>query len=181
MVLDKNMQKEKIIKLIPIFAWLIFVSGLLFVWVYLYGMIGKKTESVNEIKTQIKNAELKMEQRRELEKLIGDVTVKKQKIDSVFLNKDKLITFIEHLEDVSRSASVILKINSEESKGSPVFKLSAEGRYEQVFKFLLLLENCPYKTDIKNLSIQEQGSSEKVDRAWKADLELVLLSYENKI
>lgn len=172
------MRKNKFIIFIPVAAWLIINLGLLSAWIYLYSSIDGKMTTISEVKAQIKNAEDRLSQRRALKSLVSNIGDRKQKIDSVFLDKDSLILFIESMEDAGRASGVSLKISGGDSSVAPSFTLSAEGSYGRIINFLSLLESTPYKIDIKSASFHEQGGVE-AEGVWKADFEVTLLSYEN--
>lgn len=175
------MKKNNLLRFIPIVILLAIGVGFSFAWWYSFSLVDAKVNSIKETKSQIKDAETKLSQRRTLNNFVEELNIKKQKIDAVFLSKDTLINLIEELEGAGRSAGVTLKIASSETVGNPVFSLSAEGDYAKVVRFLVLIENFPYRVDIQSFSMQEQGDAEKGTLTWRVDLVITLASYEVKI
>jgi Tfp pilus assembly protein PilO len=171
------MKTNNLKSFIPITIWLIACLGIFAAWLLLYSSLDDKIASINEIKSQTKASEERIKQRRDLKDVIAKLESQKQKIDSVFLNKDTLINFIELLESMSKASGVSLNKNSSSADKNPIFDLSAEGNYNQVQNFLVLLENMPYKISLDDVSMKEKiGAASST--SWVADFRVTLLSYE---
>lgn len=176
------MSLSKYKSIIPVIALLLIDAALLAVWIYLPISIDNRIVAANDLKQQIKAAELRIEGRHDLKKLVEDATDKKKIIDGVFLNSNSLVTLVEQLEAAGRSAGVAVNITSADSPtgavSRPSFKLSVGGELSKVFRFLMLLENLPNRVDVTNAVWTEQGAVGGQPASWQVNFDIILISYE---
>lgn len=162
-------------------------------WFYVFSKISSERKEILELRKNILQGDKKSADEKSLARFLGGIKDEKSLIESVFLKGDDLIRLIKVLESIGEDSGVSLKISaiSTEKKeaSKPVISLSAEGTFEQLFKYLYLLENIPYLITINNVSFQKeevgnesaQGNNKKIGAVpgWQALFSIKLESYEN--
>ncbi len=177
--------KKLILSFLPIaLANILVFSG----WFYLFSVIGTQKEKIAEARLNLALVEKKAADSKSLKSLMENISEKKSRIDSVFLNNEKIVKFIKTLEDLSGRAGVFLKLNSiniGKAGGSGAnFRFRVSGDFGGIFKYLELVENLPYKVSVKKSYIQlneerPAGSGEKNRGRWSGDFEIILNSFVN--
>jgi sRNA-binding regulator protein Hfq len=159
------MKNKKIIITVVLIALLngIVLTG----WIYFLSVIKNQADMITEIRSQIAVNEKKAESDRSLKNLMTEIAVEKQKIDSVFLDKQSIIKLIEELESIANKTGTSIDIGS-------VNSFSLKGNFSQLFHYLVLLENIPYTININKMSLQQQGKD-----IWRANFEISLISFSN--
>lgn len=121
-----------------------------------------------------------------------------EKIDSYFIARDGVVSFIEELESLGKETGVILSIGSVSAEADPKVKddfketlrirLEASGSWENLFYFLSILESLPYRAQIEQMTLSLAGASDKIPfgsetvkrtpgkgEVWKGAFELTIL------
>lgn len=162
-------------------------------WFYVFAKISSGRKEILELRKSIIRNDKKTVDEKSLATFLDGVKNEKGLIESVFLKEDDLIRLIKGLESIGESSEVSLKISAiSTEKGvasKPIISFSAEGEFEQIFKYLYFLENLPYLITINQVSFQntEAGSEiaqadnkkENSNMVWQALFSIKLESYEN--
>ncbi len=101
-------------------------------------------------------------------------------LEDLTLSSDKLIVFIESIEDVGRQLKLDMNISSvervEDKKATEpsVFRmvLDARGSWLSTFAFLRALENLPYRVMVDEINLS------RVEIGWQAKVILSIHSFE---
>src|SRR3990167_3708325 len=147
----------------------------------------------NEKKKKNRGGEKKNVDEKSLARLLESVKNEKEAVEAIFLKEDDLVRLIKGLESIRGSSGVSLKISAISAKkkktSKPAISFSAQGTFEQLFKYLYFLENLPYLITINKVFFQneEKGDSDaKADDkktsstpGWQALFSIQLESYEN--
>lgn len=172
------------------FYFLLSISIILLIaWVSLFVFINwkvnKKIES-NEQTAKAVNLE------------VGEVLAIKRKFDSLqevrntidgyFIERGNSFLVIEKIEEISRESGVILKINQAEELSSIQLNLSVVGNFKNLWQFIAMLENLPFKIRINNLILTKQNDSSplsanlKNDESgdWRSNINLTISSFRNE-
>ena len=120
-----------------------------------------------------------------LERLFASVEPERRSVDALFLDADRVVSFIEALEASGRDAGVRLDIQharlpaaASESAGSAAtmeIALAAGGTFRDMFHFLELVELLPYQlqvTDLRLAALTANGSG-----LWETQLRLRAFNY----
>ena len=138
--------------------------------------------------TDLRKTVMQNKKRGEEERLLVDMLdrLKKEKdiINAIFLKEEDLVRLIKSLETTGDNSGVFLKISSispsadEELK--PKISFVAKGSFEQIFRYVYLLENLPYLVTINKVSLQNtnEEKSKKENYDWQALFSVQLESYE---
>lgn len=145
-------------------------------WLYLFSSLKKQNNFIKEKQQKILVSDKKLENSNSLKVLMNEIVDEKQKIDSAFLDKESIINFIENLESISGKTGASIKIgninidNQEEKGLSLQFNLT--GNFNQLFHYLILLEELPYLINIERMDFKKLVPNE-----WKADFEILVNSF----
>ncbi len=174
--------KNKKLILIIIATFILNISALLGC-LSLFSMVKNQRESA---KGTIKNSSIlkkKIQEVKLLESQIDKIKEDKKKIDSIFLMEEDIVKFIETLEDLGKKTGILIKISSAEiGKGSenPKIRISANGSFQNIFHYILLLENMPNQIVFDNLNLVKKASDSEKKGEWEADIEISIKSFLNK-
>lgn len=117
-----------------------------------------------------------------LEREAKDSAEKRAMVDTYFLTTSSVAPFLEQIETLAKTAGVALVVDSvaedtrtvagakkPETYGVVVFTTSFEGAWQDVYRFLSLLEHIPYASRIERVSLEQISSTEntKAGFGWK--------------
>jgi len=113
---------------------------------------------------------------KEIKKSLARNQENYSKMESVFLEEDSLVVFIQEMESLARHCGAALDIkgvvfNSQNNK-YPSFTIFLKGSFSSIYNYLYLLENSKYQVAFGRLNLQEEG-----DGSWGASLVLNFLSF----
>lgn len=113
-----------------------------------------------------------------LTKILTETTEARVAVGVAFLSGDTLIPFIERLEDLARTAGVILKLDEPKVVTGKIASLElsfhAEGSFAGLYHYLSLLENLPYRLDWRSVTWSFNSGT-----TWSGDFNLAITSYTN--
>ncbi len=119
-------------------------------------------------------------------------------LENISLSKDKLVNFIEMLEQMAKEIGLkvqIVSVSAEENSDKDKtdaqkvnIKIETTGSWKPTIQFVHLIENLPYRTIINSsdLSVDKNGtasvivgtSTEVSKSSWKSNLSITLYSFE---
>lgn len=147
-----------------------------------------KASSEKKVIIELRKTTLQNKKIWEEEKFLADMLdrLKKEKdiINSVFLKEDEIIRLIKSLESIGDNLGVVLKIISiSPSTGKelkPKVSFIANGSFEQLFRYIYMLENIPYLVTMDKVSLQntKEEISKKENYNWQALFNIQLEGYE---
>jgi len=165
--------KKFIITLILI----ILMDGLgLFGWFYFFSLLKNQSDLIQEKRQNIANSEKKLQNNNSLKTLMEEISPEKEKVDSAFLNDDNLAAFVEKLESTAALTNTFIKIGNiaidSSGKNGLSVEFSLEGNFQQIFHYLVLLENLPYLLNIERMDFGSLASGR-----WNADFKILVTSF----
>lgn len=174
--------KNKKLILIIIAIFILNISALLGC-LSLFSMVKSQRESAKEAIRNSSILEKKIQGVKLLESQIDKIREDKKKIDSVFLKEEDIVKFIETLEDLGKKTDILIKISSAEiGKGSenPKLRISANGSFQDIFHYIILLENLPNQIAFDNLNLVKKSSGDEKNGEWESGIEISIMSFLNK-
>lgn len=115
-------------------------------------------------------------------------------LNEITLTKEKLVGFIENLEQMGKDHGLKIKIlsvsaedNSDKSQPQKInIQVETQGEWKPSMKYIHLVENLPYRTVINSSQINldsgsinlSSGSTTSNKRNWKSNLSLTFYSFE---
>ncbi len=164
---------------------LILLAGALF-------FLAREAREVIALSTELITIEKKKENFELLKRSSEQTAPGRAKMAAYFIdgnNPVALADFIKQLEAVGREAKVVSAINGTSAttiNDQPALQLSlaASGTFVNIFRFLHLLENLPYRFEFTEASFALGGSVSAVDdkkateTIWHTNLNLILKSFK---
>ncbi len=197
--MDKHEEKLK-----NVLFWALLFNALLVLGYYYFlnNIRGKQNVEFEKIVGQIKEMEIIQANHSIYKKVINETKAEREKVNFYVLNKNSVANFIEDLEMFAKHAGIELSKSVSVEKQVPQvrenmlkFSLRAKGKQKDVYYFMSILENIPYKLRFKKLAIatSDMGSvnssqlplfsggtpSEKGD-VWVGEANFEILSYINE-
>lgn len=171
----KNIKNKFVVSIILVVS----VNLLLFfVVVFLWNGISSKKKLVLDIKEQLVLYEKRIDHVNQLEQILEETEEARLKIEPLFVDEDSMVVFIEELESLADNVGVELEIKGVRFVGEdkkPLFTLSANGSFENIYYFITLLENMTYIAEFSKVDIDKGSGPDN----WASLLELKLLSFKN--
>lgn len=166
--------KNKKLSIIVFIGLLILAS--VFLCVFSFSSINKKTGQILNLQKEIAAAEKEFFKNKSLGNFIGNLKEKKEKIDTVFfVSENGTVKIIEDLEFIAAKTGSGIKFNNININDGvvqkPLIQFFITGRFDQVFRYLALLENLPYLINFEKIQCKKDQS------AWGCDFEITLSSF----
>jgi Tfp pilus assembly protein PilO len=144
-------------------------GGYLFLFINIKNSNEKSSQLLVETQTEsIREAKLKA-----LKRSVSQTSGTREKLEQYILSEDDSVVLIERIEELGSGVNSQVSIQSvrlepyqDEAFEWVVFSLSAYGSWDSVMRFVSLLENLPYRTEMSELLI-ERGDGEGVSN-WQA-------------
>lgn len=154
----------------------------LLIFFFFYKKIGEIKVATIDTEIALQNEILTQEKTKNLDFLMKSIEKEKNSFEKHFVTKADIVTFLNTIENLSSSVGASANILTvDDSKDVPELSLSisAEGSFEAIYKFLLLLENSQYEIQVDMLDIKKGGSgqSEGSISNWIADFKIKLLTF----
>lgn len=172
-------------KKLPILLATIFFIASVVAFVLLYKEIDKNKKATEEIETKWQEEYLRRQEMKTLDKAVQSIQEEKQQLDMHFAKSSDIVPFLNTIEKLIKDAGTkgqvvsvdILKDNQGLSIG-----IKAEGKFENVYKLLMLLENSPYKlemmfVDIAKIEGENVGEKSSTAPKWEGIFKLRLISF----
>lgn len=168
-------------KLIIFFTAIILAdAAAVFLWFYLYSKIEERQADIVKIINNVTFSEVNAQNLKLLKSQMEEASGDKEKIDKVFLEKKDIVSFMEYLERIGEDISVSVDFNSvkldDTDKKKPYFQFSLKGKFENAFRFLVLLENIPYQISLDRIDM----SKNEEKGGWEANVGISLVSYKTE-
>lgn len=157
---------------------------------FLFFKVSSEKKSIIELRKTVLQNKKKNEEGKLLSDALGRLKKEKDTINAVFLKENELVSLIKSLESSGDNSGVYLKISSiSPSVGegdNPKISFIAKGSFEQLFRYLYMVENIPYLVTIDKVSLQNI-KNEKISHVdyksspsydWQALFSAQLESYE---
>lgn len=149
------------------------IAGLSFGYGFLHLKTAKTYEEIKKLKEKIAEEKVKDRQFSLIKSDIKNTLADYEKIEKLFVGREGLVDFIQNLEDLGKSAKVLVLTKGVTSKSlSPDLGIEEEkdflkeeitvnldvyGSLETNTAFLNLIEHLPYKTNVSAISFEKLG------------------------
>jgi hypothetical protein len=177
---------KKILIIIPIGLFLFF--SILFL--FLLKETKKNVEISKQAEINIQEETLAREEAKEFNNFFASIEKEKALFETHFVQNSDVVPFLNAIEKIAGSVGVKAEVSlievAKDNTGL-ILGMKSEGNFEQIYKFLLLLENSPYELefisvemhsssigDIENL---EENKNETKKNQWEAIFKIKLLSF----
>lgn len=176
--------KKRLLKILPVIS-IIFLVFSCFVFYFLYKevSVNKKEFEENEIKWQQEF------EKREAIKLQND-SIKKiedenNALEKHFAESSNIVPFLDTIESFGTKLDVNTEVTLVEipkDSDGLVVGINVSGSFENIYRFLLLLENSQYELetitfDIEKQEVSKEDLKNKKNFKWQASFKMKLLSF----
>lgn len=150
---------NKHILFITIFILLLTLGG----YYFLFSIIESKNKNTFLLSQEIDTYAQNESMRRQNNKVTEEEKDKIEKIDTYFVHKNEVVPFIETVEDAGKKTGVVVTIGTVSATEDSTFtlRLDAHGSWSDVNRFLLYLENLPYKVTLSKVDLNKASSVER--------------------
>ncbi|MBL7045136.1 MAG: hypothetical protein ISR98_00855 [Parcubacteria group bacterium] len=155
------MDKLKTTKQIFMFMTILTIAVIISYSFFFYNI--KEKNKMISLMTNETDAAIQREVKlRSVKDLIKDTQENRLKLDTYFVVDDKIVNFIEEIEELSRDVGVdteVVSVNVDEGKANNISELlkldlNIEGKWEDVFQFITLIEKMSFKISVSQASLQ---------------------------
>lgn len=168
---------------IPFFLSLILCSVSIFIFFSLYNKINNDNVESNKIFTTWQKEYKKKEDIDLLNSFLENTTEERVLLNSHFAQASNAVSFLDMMEELGSKVNAraeVLVIDVPEDKAALYVSVKVSGTFDSVYKFIKLLENSPYETEIVSLDMSKvvlSGSLNKQSFVWSVNLKIKLLSF----
>jgi hypothetical protein len=121
-----------------------------------------------------------------LERSLKSIEQEKMNLDTHFIQSSDIVPFLDYLENLGKKIGIGVEITSADSVHNDkelIAGLKASGSFEQLYKFITLIENSHYEIEIENFELQTEeqiqvSKNEKKNTIWSAVVKIRLISYK---
>lgn len=172
-------KKKYLILSILFLANILAVAG----WWLFFKEIKQEEEKIAATRFESEKINIKIDGVKNLDNLLKDAEKERNLINRTFIEEKYLVVFIEELEKIALMSKVELTVTGaslpqKDGRAGPVFRISLQGEFEGIYRFANLLANAPYQVFLEKISFRRVSVKEGEGRAWQADLEATVLSYD---
>ncbi len=139
--------------------------------------IKNKNESISLVANEIDIALEKEVKLKSIKNLIKDTENDRAKLNAYFVVDDKVIDFIEDIENLAKDTNVDLKVMSidinDDGNNTPQqnnisellqLNLKVAGLWDNLFHFISLVDELPFRVDISKVNLQVVYDSNNKDK-----------------
>jgi len=186
--------KRKHTILIFIFSIIATIATVL-LFIFFLKIIKNKNQHISAVLTTLEEKTKEKENMVMFAEKLTEIKSTQNSISRLFLDPDKIDTFVGYLEEMGSSVGSEIIVNNievlQKVKNTISVKLSARGNFQEVVSAINLLENIPYQITITqmylNKEIKQAAPDEFIDgkivkgkipetSTWQADITFNILS-----
>ena len=144
-------------------------------WYIMFNEVRGLTTAIKDAREKINQNDRLIEDQRSIATLLSEHEGGVSSINSAFVEKETIVSFVERIEELGRNTrnTVDISISSlDKSKEKPTFAFAITGAPNDIYRFISALQYVPYKIRITNAEMHED-----TEEAWRGDINIILLSY----
>ena len=178
----KNKTNKNLL-IISIIIFLLF-CGLFF---FVYREIANNIKLAQQAQVELQKEAIKREEIKDFNNSFKLIEQEKNLFETHFAQSSDIVPFLNTIEKMASSVGTDVAVSFIEvakDNSGLVIEMKDTGTFDQVYKFLMLLENSPYElkftsVQISNSVIEELGKNKKIlkKKVWQAELKIKLISF----
>ncbi len=149
-------------------------------FVFIFKIIANKNEHTSAVIATLNQKIINKENNSALANKITEIENTKKIIDSYFVDTNHIDTFIEYLEGLGSGFGVVTKVKNFEvlqnDKSILAVDLSSDGSFADVMRIIKLIENSPYQTRIKRVSLTKAPDTQTEVSLWQVNISFNILT-----
>jgi hypothetical protein len=153
-----------------------------FVFSYLYKYIQNNKEQSSKSEAKWQEEDTRRQNSRALVDSVNAISTEKDLLNTHFIQSSDVVPFLDTVEELAKYSKIKEEIVSVEvAKDTPslLLEINADGNFEAIYKFILLLENSQYDIKFISSNIQRVTVGKSTAPEWTADFKIRLLSFVN--
>jgi len=158
-----NNRHTKIIFYLSIITTLLAVGA----FIFLFKIIIDKNEHTSVVQSTLNDKMIKKQNNKELANKLAEIDNTQKTIDSYFVDPTRIDSFVEYLEKLGSPFGALVKVeNFEISSGEKNIlkvEISSEGTFANMMRIIKLVENAPYQTHVKQVSLVKSSDMPNQD------------------
>lgn len=154
--------------------------------VMLFFFIYNKKNSIDEITIKIKEEQGKTLQVQKMLSVLSQTKQFRETVSQYLLSDNTIVDFIETVESIGKETGVVVTISglvADDSTNAPVgtinkvkARIDGKGKWVDILKFATLIESMPYKVSLSNISLRQDGMTEKSKTpSWNISFQIEIL------
>ncbi|MBI2023228.1 hypothetical protein HYT01_01535 [Candidatus Giovannonibacteria bacterium] len=156
----KSEGKKRIAAILGLIAIL---AGSIFAASYFFRIIKRESSVLAEAKTKISNLEKKDREFADASRAVDENVETIELAKKAFLSDSSFVPFLEELENLAKTAGVSFEAQSADF-AAPLdkpakFNFVLDGRFEDIIKYLMLLDHIPQAGFVTRLSISPKDGT----------------------
>lgn len=161
-----------------IFSFLFLLIAIL-ICIFLYIETNNLQEKIAVSNEKWQNENIKRNNAQALAEFLEKVKDKKDSLESHFVRSSDIVPVLGTIENLAlRTGSImeVISVNLSKDGNYLELMLKAEGNFESLYKFMLLLENSPYQVSISNFGLLLSNAEPEKGKLpmWTANLSISL-------
>lgn len=158
-----NSKSTKIILTIISILFILAVAGVIISFNYVQNL----AEQVRVARMQVNGLTSQSHNLTQMKKMIVDIQGRQILVDQILLDDKDTVLFIEKIEEIGRLSGVVVEIQfvdtvADGSYGKLNMIFSAQGSWQNVSRFLNLIENLPNHSTINSIKFDTVNSNSGV-------------------
>ncbi|MBI2108950.1 MAG: hypothetical protein HYT93_02080 [Parcubacteria group bacterium] len=156
-------------------------------YAFLFGFVLNKKDAITEATSMLDTEQLKEQQLYALRDSFRDTETEREALNRYFINEEKLVAFIEDIEQAGRHANVLLRfnfVNIRETENVLAMEFETLGSFSEIFYFLEIVEHIPVKISLEKFLLDKETprglEKRKATDTWHAVFTLTVLSFDPK-
>ncbi|MFA5932391.1 MAG: hypothetical protein WC793_03390 [Candidatus Paceibacterota bacterium] len=169
---------------------LLFISATLllffcFALIFLYRKVNDNNQKIQQNTITLQTEARRREDVSSLNRALQKNTSDRVLLEDHFVKSSDIVPFLNTIETLAKRAVVSVQIDSINTKtNNPelTIGLKASGKFEAIYKFLVLLENAPYEIDFVSMDMHKLFSPVVVGKnmppsEWEVIFKIQLISF----
>ncbi len=162
----------------------LFMIGSFAVFFLLYSRVNKSNANANQLSVDSQVEMAKIRSLDSLDNLVKKIDRERALLDTHFSHSRDIVPFLDMIDYLGVSAGVKSNVSTIDTlidKSAVLVEVKATGSFNDIYKFLGLLENSSYELEIASMDLRREGTEEvegkKVVPVWVASFKIKLISF----
>ena len=167
----------------PFLISVIFLLVFSFSFFYLFNETNKKVQGSESKEMEWQTEANKRNEIRNLNNSIKSIETERTQLETHFAQSSDVVPFLDTLEELARKVGAdaeVVSVNIAEDHTGLLVGVKASGTFNNLYKFITLLENSSYELEFISMDIQKTTTSDTKGvnvPGWSANFSLKLLSF----
>ncbi|MDO8430677.1 MAG: hypothetical protein Q7S72_01660 [Candidatus Taylorbacteria bacterium] len=157
------------------------IATTIYGYIFIYRKTITQAEHYVHANKEFENEDIKKQSGEELLKIYNSSKESRARLKTFFVDSDKIVDFIEMVENVGVGSNTKLEISSiTNDENKVVAKIGARGSWSGVITTLSLLENLPLSVSLSNIKLNTTSDSDKEAHEWNLSLDIEAIIIKSK-